>query len=241
MKREVVRTSNFARDAAEFILQEARSALGERDEFRIALSGGNTPRPVYQELAQIGHELRWERVSVTFGDERCVPPDHVESNYRIAHESLLSPAVVPELSVARLRGEIEPALAAQEYEEQLDVLATQRGELIYRHDLILLGLGDDGHTASLFPGTAALEEHARRVVANYVPKLDTWRLTFTLPLINQARRICFLVNGDKQRELIDRVLDGDPELPASRVAPAAGEITWIIGEGSEARRHENRS
>lgn len=232
MNREILRTSNFAQDAAEFILQEARSALGQRDEFRIALSGGNTPRPVYQQLARLGQELRWERVFVTFGDERCVPPDDEQSNYRMARESLLGAAAVPELSVARLRGEIEPALAAQEYEEQLDVLATQRGEMIYRHDLILLGLGDDGHTASLFPGTAALEEHARRVVANFVPKLDTWRLTFTLPLINQARRICFLVNGDKQQDLIDRVLAGDPELPASRVAPGAGDITWIIGQRS---------
>jgi 6-phosphogluconolactonase len=232
MNREVLRTSNFAHDAAEFILQQARRALGERGEFRIALSGGNTPRPVYQELAQLGHELPWERVSVTFGDERCVPPDHEQSNYRMARESLLSPAAVPELSIARLRGEIEPTLAAQEYEEQLDVIAAQRGEMIYRHDLILLGLGDDGHTASLFPGTAALEEHTRKVVANFVPKLDAWRLTFTLPLINQARRICFLVDGEKQQELIERVLAGDPKLPASRVAPAAGEITWMIGDRS---------
>jgi 6-phosphogluconolactonase len=232
MNREVLRTSNFARDAAAFILQQARRALGERGEFRIALSGGNTPRPVYQELAQIGNELPWERTFVTFSDERCVPPDDEQSNYRMARESLLTPASVPELSIARLRGEIEPAVAAQEYEEQLDVLAAQKGEMIYRHDLILLGLGDDGHTASLFPGTAALEEHARRVVANFVPKLDTWRLTFTLPLINQARQICFLVNGAKQRELIERVLAGDQELPAARVAPANGDLTWIIGEAA---------
>jgi 6-phosphogluconolactonase len=151
MNREVLRTSNFARDAAAFILQQARRALGERGEFRIALSGGNTPRPVYQELAQIGNELPWERTFVTFSDERCVPPDDEQSNYRMARESLLTPASVPELSIARLRGEIEPAVAAQEYEEQLDVLAAQKGEMIYRHDLILLGLGDDGHTASLFP------------------------------------------------------------------------------------------
>ena len=227
MKREVVRTANFARDAADFICKEARAALGERGEFRIALSGGNTPRPVYQELARPEHELRWERVFVTFGDERCVPPEDLQSNYRMARESLLSPAAVPDLSVARLRGESDPQLAAREYEDQLDVLAAQKGEMIYRHDLILLGLGDDGHTASLFPGTAALEETARKVVANFVPKLDAWRLTFTLPLINAARRICCLVNGEKQRELIDRVLAGDPELPASHVT---GDVTWIIGE-----------
>ena len=227
MTPEILRTRNFAEDAAAFILQCARAALGEHGEFRIALSGGNTPRPVYQELARPDHELPWERVFVTFSDERCVPPDDAQSNYRMARESLLSPAAVPDLSFARLRGEIDPQLAATEYEDQLDVLAAQKGEMIYRHDLILLGLGDDGHTASLFPGTAALEEAERKVIANFVPKLDAWRLTFTLPLINQARRICFLVNGNKQGELIDRVLAGDPQLPASRVT---GDITWIIGE-----------
>jgi 6-phosphogluconolactonase len=108
-------------------------------------------------------------------------------------------------------------------------LATQRGEPIYRHDLILLGLGDDGHTASLFPGTVALDETIRRVVANFVPKLDAWRLTFTLPLINRARHVCFLVGAAKNADLIECVLEGDPQFPASRVNPSAGDVTWIIG------------
>lgn len=225
----VLRTTEFVRDATEFILQQARVALGERNEFRIALSGGNTPRPVFQALAQSGRDLLWERIFITFGDERCVPPEDPQSNYRMAQESLFIPAAVPDRSVARMRGEIDPQLAAQEYQDQLDVLAAQSGETIYRHDLILLGLGDDGHTASLFPGTAALEETARRVMANFVPKLNTWRLTFTLPLIEQARQICFLVDGKKQPELIDKVLAGDPTLPASRVRSASGAVTWIIG------------
>ncbi|MFN2509217.1 MAG: 6-phosphogluconolactonase, partial [Chthoniobacterales bacterium] len=220
----------FARDAAEFIVQQARLALAERGEFRIALSGGRTPRPVYEELARPEHALPWERVFVTFSDERCVPPDHPESNFRMARESLLNPAAVPDRSVARLRGEIDPHLAAQEYEDQLDGLAAQKGEMIYRHDLILLGLGDDGHTASLFPGTAALEETARRVVANFVPKLDAWRLTFTYPLLRQARRICFLASGSKPQELIASVIAGAPKYPASRIETTAGQITWIIAE-----------
>ena len=140
MKPEVIRTGNFVGDAAAFILQQARVALAERDEFRLSLSGGETPRPIYEELARIGAELPWERVFITFGDERCVPPDHKESNYRMARESLLLPAAVPERSVARLRGEIEPQLAAQEYQDQLDVLAAQKGELVFHHDLILLGV-----------------------------------------------------------------------------------------------------
>lgn len=230
MKPEIIRTSNFVADAAQFILQQAREALAERGDFRIALSGGNTPRPVFAELARIGRDLPWERVFITFGDERCVPPEDEESNYRMARESLLSPASVPDRSVARMRGEIEPTLAAQDYQDQLEVLAAQTGELIFRHDLILLGLGDDGHTASLFSGTAALEEKARWVVANFVPKLNTWRLTFTFPLIEQARRICFLVNGDKQRDLIEKVFAGGDAYPSSRVRSTNGVVTWIIGE-----------
>ena len=145
----------------------------------------------------------------------------------MASETLFAPAAIPEKSIARMRGEIDPQIAAQEYQDHLDLLATQRGEPIYRHDLILLGLGDDGHTASLFPGTAALAETDRRVIANFVPKFNSWRLTFTFPLINQARHVCFLVNASKQSELIERVLSGDTQYPASRVKPSAGELTWI--------------
>ena len=230
MKAEVVRTSDFARDAAAFILEQGRAAIGERGEFRLALSGGHTPRPVYRELAARAQDLSWERTFITFGDERCVPPDDEKSNFRMARESLFTPAAVPERSIARLRGEIEPQVAAQEYEDQLDVLAVQKGEMVYRHDLILLGMGDDGHTASLFPGTAAAEEKLRKVVANFVPKLATWRLTFTFPLIQQARRVLFLVDGTKHAQLIDAVLAGDHQYPAARVAGGPAEVTWIIGQ-----------
>jgi 6-phosphogluconolactonase len=230
MKRDVIRSRDFVHDAAEFILQHARTALAERDQFRIALSGGNTPRPVYTEFARIGRELPWDRVFFTFGDERCVPPDDSQSNFRMARESLFIPAAVPEKSIARMRGEIDPQLAAQEYQDGLDLLAAQRGEIIYRHDLILLGMGDDGHTASLFPGTAALEEKTHKVVANFVPKFNTWRLTFTFPLISQARHVCFLVNANKNTALLERVLQGDQQYPAAQVAPANGGLTWILGE-----------
>src|SRR5437667_4174240 len=227
---QVIRTKNFADDAADFILDQAHKALGERNEFRIALSGGNTPVPVYTRLAAIAHDLPWELTRITFGDERCVPPDDRESNFRMARETLLAPAAVPEKSVMRMRGEIDPQIAAQEYQDDLDLMATQRGEPIYRHDLILLGLGDDGHTASLFPETAALDERLRRVVANFVPKLNAWRLTFTFPLINHARHILFLVGAAKNPALIERVWKGDPRLPAARVDPLAGNVTWMIAE-----------
>jgi 6-phosphogluconolactonase len=230
MNREVIRTANFVSDAASFILDLAHKALAERKEFRVALSGGNTPRPVYSEIARLARDFPWERVLITFGDERCVPPGDEQSNFRMARESLFLPAAIPEKSILRMRGEIDPQIAAQEYEDQIDLLATQRGEQIYRHDLILLGLGPDGHTASLFPGTAALEENTRRVVANFVPKFNTWRLTFTFPLINHARHVCFLVNANKQADLIERVLGGDSQYPAARVDPFAGRLTWILGE-----------
>ncbi|PYJ13266.1 MAG: 6-phosphogluconolactonase, partial [Verrucomicrobia bacterium] len=215
---------------ADFILAQAQHALGERNEFRIALSGGNTPRPVYTRLAAIGRDLPWDLIRITFGDERCVPPDDAESNFRMARETLLAPAAVPEQSILRLRGELDPQTAAQEYQDHLDDIATEGGEPIYRHDLILLGLGDDGHTASLFPETAALDETIRRVMANFVPKFNTWRLTFTFPLINAARHILFLVGASKNPALIERVLQGDSQYPAARVNPSAGDVTWMIGE-----------
>lgn len=217
-------------EAAIFILRHARAALAKRDQFRIALSGGNTPRPVYTELARIGRDLPWDRVYFTFGDERCVPPDDPESNFRMARESLFIPAAVPQKSIARMRGEIDPHLAAQEYEDGLDSMAAQQGETVYRHDLILLGVGHDGHTASLFPGTPALDERTRKVVANFVPKLDRWRITFTFPLIAQARHVCFLANAHKNGALLDQVLAGDPQFPAARVAPVDGGLTWLLAE-----------
>jgi 6-phosphogluconolactonase len=229
MQRDVIRTTNFVPDAAGIILEEARAALAKRGEFRIALSGGNTPRPVYAEFGRIARDLSWEHVRFTFGDERCVPPDEATSNYRMARESLFEPGGIPEKSILRMRGEIDPPLAAQEYEDALALHATQHGETIYRHDLTLLGMGDDGHTASLFPGTAAVQEQVRRVVANFVPKFTAWRLTMTLPLINQSRRVLFLVSGDKNPELLERVVAGAAEYPASQVAPVNGQLTWLIG------------
>jgi 6-phosphogluconolactonase len=227
---KVIRTSNFVADASALILEHAHKALAERDEFRIALSGGKTPAPIYARIATEARDFPWQSVRFTFGDERCVPPDNAESNFRMARENLFLPAGVPDASVMRMRGEIDPKIAAQEYQDELKTLAAKRDEPIYEHDLILLGLGDDGHTASLFPGTAALEETNRLVVANFVPKLESSRLTFTFPLIDRARHILFLVGASKSSQLIERVLGGDQQFPAARVKPANGDVTWMIGE-----------
>ncbi len=230
MAREVLRTKTFASDAANFIQTRARESIDERHQFRIALSGGNTPRSVYAEMAK--RDLPWKKFLFTFGDERCVPPENDESNFRMANEALFRPASVPDSSILRMRGEIEPVLAAKEYEAQLDVLAAKRGEKIYEHDLILLGLGDDGHTASLFPGTEALSETERRVMANYVLKFNSWRLTFTFPLIFAARTVCFLIGANKDPKLIERIFSGDSALPAARVDQNAKSVTWIIEQKS---------
>lgn len=228
MVRDVLRTKTLVGDAANFILTKARKSFNQRNEFRVALSGGNTPRSVYAEMAK--RELPWKKFLFTFGDERCVAPENDQSNFRMAKEALFQPASVPDSSILRMRGEIEPVLAAEEYQAQLDSLATEKGEKIYEHDLILLGLGDDGHTASLFPGTDALSERQNRVVANYVSKLNSWRLTFTFPLIFAARAVCFLIGANKDPKLIERIFSGDPALPAARVDQNAKSVTWIIEE-----------
>jgi 6-phosphogluconolactonase len=230
MSREVIQTPNLTTAAAALILREARQSLAERGEFRIALSGGNTPRPIYAEFGRTAQDISWEQVRFTFGDERCVPPEDEQSNYRMARETLFEPFAIPERSVLRMRGEIEPALAAQEYDDALSLLATQRGETIYRHDLMLLGMGDDGHTASLFPGTPALDEEVRRIAPNYVPKLESWRLTMTFLLINQSRHVLFLVGSGKDPGLLEKVLADGADYPASRVNPPHGQLTWMIGQ-----------
>jgi len=230
MAREILRTKTFASDAANFILTKARESFAQRDQFRIALSGGNTPRSVYTEMTK--RNLPWQKFLFTFGDERCVPPENAESNFRMAKEALFQPAAIPDSSILRMRGEIDPGLAAKEYQAELDTLAAKRDEKVYEHDLILLGLGDDGHTASLFPGTEALSETEHRVIANYVSKLNSWRLTFTFPLIFAARAVCFLIGANKDPKLIERVFSGDPALPAARVDQNAQSVTWIIEQKS---------
>ena len=209
---------------------EARG--GGRGNYTVALSGGRIAGRLFSTLAELARDKSevLQAVHWFWGDERCVPPDDEQSNFRMARESLFVPGAVPEKSILRMRGEIQPQIAAQEYQDDLDLLATQRGEQIYRHDLILLGLGDDGHTASLFPETAALNEMTQRVVANFVPKFNSWRLTFTFPLINHARQVLFLVGGTKNSDLIQRVLKGDQRFPAARVNPSAGKLTWMIAE-----------
>jgi 6-phosphogluconolactonase len=228
---EVIRTTNFVADAAQIILKRAEAAIAERGLFRIALSGGNTPRAIHGEVARIAGDLPWNKVQITFGDERCVAPDDKDSNYLMAKESLLDVVGIPECNVFRIRGEIDPETAAKEYEAKLAAVAARFGEARYSHDLILLGLGEDGHTASLFPGSPALDESVRNVIAATGPKPPPQRITFTFPLLNAARDVCFLVQQTPaKKQVIDEAIAGDRKHPAARVRPLNGTLTWLIGE-----------
>ncbi len=226
--------------AAEFV-RLARQAIAARGRFTVALSGGSTPERLYRLLARPAQAYRagvaWERVYVFFGDERCVLPDHAESNYRMAHAALLAHVPVPAANVFRMRGEDPDAnRAARDYECRLQsFFGTEDAP---RFDLILLGLGTDGHTASLFPGTAALDESARLVVANRVEKFDAHRLTLTLPVINHAAHVIFLVSGAEKADAVRRVLEpqaGEAGTPASLVRPRDGELTWLLDSAAAAR------
>ena len=225
MNPEIIHSKNFVADAMTLIEREAAEALAARGVFRIALSGGNTPRPVYHAMAASGAD--WTRWEITFGDERCVPPESDQSNYRMAKEALFDLAGIPAENILRMHGEDEPAAAAAAYERDLLARDAQ-----YRHDLILLGMGDDGHTASLFPGTEALGVTDRLVVANYVPKFSTHRLTFTYPLLNAARHVCFLVNSVGKEGVLEEVFLGEGNYPSGAVKPTNGSVTWMLGTGA---------
>src|SRR5690606_983517 len=169
-----------------------------------------------------------------WGDERTVPPDHPDSNYRMAKEALLDFVALPASNVHRISGELEPARAAAEYEQTLRSFFAKRAGKT-RFDLILLGMGDDGHTASLFPDTEALNETERLVVANHVPKLDTWRITLTAPIINDAAHVAFLVAGAGKAAVLKRVLQGPRQphkLPSQLIQPVDGELVWLLDKAA---------
>jgi 6-phosphogluconolactonase len=225
MTPEIIHSSNFVADAVSLIEREADIAIFERGEFHVGLSGGNTPRPVYGALAS--HRDAWHEWIFSFGDERCVPPESDQSNYRMAKEALFDHAPIPTENILRIRGEADPPVAAQEYEDELRKRAAGHG--IYRHDLLLLGMGEDGHTASLFPETDALKENSKWVVANFVPKFNTYRVSLTYPIINAARHVCFLVNSKGKEAILAAVFSGNSNYPCAAVRPTEGNLTWILG------------
>jgi 6-phosphogluconolactonase len=231
--------SALAAGVADRIAELARKAITERGRFTIALAGGSTPRPIYQQLAQAAN-LDWTWVTVFWGDERCVPPDHQDSNFRMAQDALLSQVPIPAAQIFRMRGEDEPQAAAAAYTRELMQVFggdPQSGPPPEGFDLILLGMGGDGHTASLFPGTPAVEEQQAWVVAQHVPALDAWRLTLTYPVLNAARTVIVAVAGADKAARVQEILatQGQSDaLPAARVQPA-GELIWALDAAAAAR------
>ena len=221
-----------ARAGAEEFGRAAREAVNRNGAFSVALAGGSTPLGMYRLLAGEPYKSRveWERALFFWSDERCVPPDHPDSNYGATMQAFGPGLGVPESNIHRMRGELEPHTAAREYE--LLVREHISGSPP-RFDVIFLGMGDDGHTASLFPYTAALDEEERLVAANHVPKLDAWRLTFTSTLINAAHRVIFLVTGEGKAQALKAVLEGEPDTdkyPSQLVRPLNGHLLYLLDE-----------
>jgi 6-phosphogluconolactonase len=215
--------------AAEHAVSAARQAIERQGFFTLGLSGGSTPRALYQLLAAepFVSRIHWPAVEVYFGDERAVPPNHADSNYRMAEEALLDRVPIAEKNVHRMRGELDPEAAAIEYGRMLKERFGEGGGL----DLALLGMGEDGHTASLFPGTTALGEARHRAVANFVPRLNAHRITLSAPFLNRSKEVLILVTGAAKAGVLKEVLEGAPDpqrLPIQLIDPPAGVVTWLV-------------
>ena len=228
--------------AAEEFVRAARTAIGAQGRFAVALSGGSTPKALYSLLATNYADFVWNRVFLFFGDERHVPPTDADSNYRMVNESLLTKIQIPTENVFRVPAENpDAAAAASEYEAQLrrffELRSGDRPGEFPRFDLILLGLGPDGHTASLFPDSPALDEQSRLVVANWVAKFNAHRITFTFPVLNRAAEIIFLASGADKADMVRQVLEGKntPPLPSQRVQPSDGKLLWMLDEAAAAK------
>lgn len=219
--------------AAEEVMRDANEAVHARGRFTIALSGGSTPKALYNLLAtNARNALPWDRMFFFWGDERHVPPTDGDSNYRMADEVMLSKVPVPPGNIFRMPAENpDAARVADDYEKTLRKFFQLSGADAPQFDLILLGMGPDGHTASLFPGTAALQEKSRLVVANWVEKLKTSRLSFTLPVLNAGRCVAFLVSGTDKSTVLKTVLEENApgeQYPAKLVNPSSGKLIWFL-------------
>ena len=236
----------LVQSAAERFVASAVEAIRTHGRFRVALSGGTTPKSLYTLLSTDRYAARvdWSRVHVFWGDERCVPPADPMSNYRMVRETLIDRVPLPAENVHRIRGEVDPVAAAAAYERELrHELGISAGPPTpdARFDLMLLGMGDDGHTASLFPGLTAVSEHERWVMAEYVAEVSMWRVTCTAALFNTAAAVVFLVSGREKAAMLRRVLEGpyQPEvLPAQVVAPHDGSVCWLLDAAAAANLTE---
>jgi 6-phosphogluconolactonase len=228
--------------AAELFTRSALDAVASRGRARIAISGGSTPKAMFSLLADPENSFTtrvpWDALDLYWVDERCVPPEDAESNYRMTREQLLSKVPLAPERIHRMEGELDPEVAASRYESVLRNSFKLEGAETPTFDLVLLGMGDDGHTASLFPHTEALNEMGRLVVANHVPQKDTWRITLTWPVINQARQVAFLIEGAAKAQVLHDVFLGsyDPETkPSQLIRPASGKLSLLLDLASAAK------
>jgi 6-phosphogluconolactonase len=223
----------LARKAAEQFIARAGEAIARSGRFAVALSGGSTPKALYSLLASpdFRDRIDWSRVHLFWGDERCVPPEHPDSNFGMVREALLKKIQIPNKNTHRMLGEREPGQAVAAYEAELkDFFGVKPGGWP-RFDLIFLGLGEDGHTASLFPGTDAANETEHLAAVAYVERLQSYRLTLTLPVINAAAQATFLVSGETKAKIVREILAADAaasSYPAGKVRPTDGRLTWFI-------------
>jgi 6-phosphogluconolactonase len=236
-KREIILCKDgdeLNRKAAAQFTALASAAIARSGRFAVALSGGSTPKSLYSLLASPDFRdlIDWSRVHLFWGDERCVPPDHPDSNFRMVREALLAEIQIPDKNIHRMLGETEPGEAAAVYEAELKTFLGLEHGGWPRFDLIFLGLGEDGHTASLFPGTDAANEAEHLVAVAYVERLQSYRLTLTLPVINAAAQVTFLVSGETKAAIVKEILLADSascNYPAAKVRPMHGGLSWVIG------------
>ncbi|MHB1936037.1 MAG: 6-phosphogluconolactonase [Acidobacteriaceae bacterium] len=228
--------------AADWIASSVESSVRKRGVARIAISGGGAPKRAFELLADPVHPFRkridWARLLLFWVDERCVPPDSQDSNYRLAKETFLSKAPLPEENVIRIEGELQPEEAAARYESAIRNRFRLEGAELPRFDLIVLGMGNNGHTASLFPYSEALDETMRLAVANRVEDKNPWRVTLTWPVINHADKIFFLIQGGTKAEVLNQVFLGpyQPEaLPSQLIQPESGELDLLLDRAAAAQ------
>jgi 6-phosphogluconolactonase len=231
---------DLTRAAAGKIVGFLAEAIDTRGVATIALSGGTTPRGIYGQLGSDDFVRRvdWTKVHFFWGDERCVPPASSESNYRLVKESLLAQVVIPDKNVHRIMTEKEPREAALGYEQAMERFFSLSEDQFPAFDLVLLGLGEDGHTASLFPSNPMVNERSRLAVEVFVNKLAQYRITMTLSVINNARAVLFVVSGKHKASIVREVLAGDTiSYPAQMVRPVSGELYWFLDQDAASQLH----
>ncbi len=225
--------ASLALHAAEHWIEIGQQAIKKRGLLHIALSGGSTPKQVHQIITDATHvnQLDWSKVHFYFGDERCVPPQHADSNYRMANETLFSKIPCPPENIHRMQGEIDPASAAQDYAKMLQAHLPRNNTGEAFIDIVLLGMGPDGHTASLFPDTAALKVMHKSVTENYVAKLHAWRITLTYPMFNAAHNILILAHGEEKNLVLKRILASPTahDYPIQDIQPN-GKLFWYLDD-----------